>query len=231
MKLYSYCLRVDDGAAPNPFWGLCTLVICKPVIRRKAEIGDWVVGLGSANSPVGNISNSVVYAMKVTGKMTLAEYDAFCISHYPNKIPQWGTAKDRKLWFGDCIYDYSVDEPPEQRRGVHRAENKETDLRGRYALLSERFFYFGNKPCPLPLELHPIIHPTQGHKSDANQPHVADFVHWIEGLKLEPNILHGLPQTGTIESEENEEEIQRRCSVMRLKDDKLDEAIDKYGDH
>lgn len=66
MKLYSYCLRWDDGAAPNPFWGVCTLAICKPAIRRTAKVGDWVVGLGSANSPIGNISDSVVYAMRVT---------------------------------------------------------------------------------------------------------------------------------------------------------------------
>jgi hypothetical protein len=39
-KLYSYCIPVDDGAAPNPFWDICTLVICKPVIRRTAQIGD-----------------------------------------------------------------------------------------------------------------------------------------------------------------------------------------------
>ena len=41
-KLYSYCLPYDDGAAPNPFWGTCTLVICKPAIRRTARVGDWI---------------------------------------------------------------------------------------------------------------------------------------------------------------------------------------------
>ena len=25
--LFSYCLRVDDRAAPNPFWGVCIVVI------------------------------------------------------------------------------------------------------------------------------------------------------------------------------------------------------------
>ena len=43
-NLFSYVLRYDDGAAPNPFWGTCTLAICKPAIRRKANLGDWVVG-------------------------------------------------------------------------------------------------------------------------------------------------------------------------------------------
>jgi len=44
--LYTYCIPYDDGAAPNPYWGICTLVICKPVIRRTAEVGDWIVGTG-----------------------------------------------------------------------------------------------------------------------------------------------------------------------------------------
>src|SRR5262249_55154673 len=59
--LFSYCIPYDFGSAPNPFWGLCTLAICKPDIRRTANVGDWVVGTGSAVSPIGNISGKVVY--------------------------------------------------------------------------------------------------------------------------------------------------------------------------
>ena len=75
MKLYSYTLRYDDGAAPNPYWGVCSLAIRKPSIRLAAEVDDWIVGLGSVKSPIGDISDHVVYAMKVTSKMTLEEYD------------------------------------------------------------------------------------------------------------------------------------------------------------
>ncbi|MEH2312219.1 MAG: hypothetical protein V7K35_12635 [Nostoc sp.] len=88
MTFFSYCLRYDDGSAPNPFWEVCTLAICKPVIRRVASIGDWVVGLGSTQSPIGNIADYVVYAMQVTNKMTLQEYDEFCRVHSPHKIPK-----------------------------------------------------------------------------------------------------------------------------------------------
>src|SRR5215213_1405668 len=118
MKLYSYCLRYDGGAAPNPYWGTCTLVICKGAIRRAAEIGDWIVGLGSANSPIGDISTSVVYAMKVTSKLTMKEYDQFCQTSLPNKIPQWGS-QDFRLRKGDCVYDYGTREYPKMRRAVH----------------------------------------------------------------------------------------------------------------
>lgn len=40
--LFSYILKIDDGAAPNPFWGQCTLTICKPKIRKTADNGDWL---------------------------------------------------------------------------------------------------------------------------------------------------------------------------------------------
>jgi hypothetical protein len=73
MTLFSYCLRSDMGAAPNPFWGVCTLVICKPAIRRTAKEGDWVVGLGAGASPLGDISDQVVYAMCVTRRMPMRE--------------------------------------------------------------------------------------------------------------------------------------------------------------
>jgi len=44
-KLFSYIIPIDDGPAPNPFGDICTLAICKPAIRRKAQVGDWVIGI------------------------------------------------------------------------------------------------------------------------------------------------------------------------------------------
>jgi hypothetical protein len=161
MKLYSYCLRYDDGAAPNPYWGVCTLVICKPAIRRTAEIGDLIVGLGSANSPIGDISNYVVYAMRVTSKLTMKEYDQFCKTSLPKKIPHW-RSRDYRLRMGDCIYDYTTGEHPKMRWGIHSENNRERDLSGKYALVSKQFYYFGNQPVDLPEYLHPIIPQLKG---------------------------------------------------------------------
>ncbi|RZK07561.1 MAG: hypothetical protein EOO43_21575 [Flavobacterium sp.] len=83
--LYTYCIPGDDGAAPNPFWGICTLTICKPVIRRTAKVGDWIVGTGSMQF---GFQNKVVYAMEVTQKMTMKEYEMFCKEYLPMKIPK-----------------------------------------------------------------------------------------------------------------------------------------------
>ena len=226
MVLFSYCVRYDDGGAPNPFWGICTLVICKPAIRRKANIGDWVVGLGSANSPIGNISKYVVYAMRVTDKMTLRDYDGFCKGHCQNKIPQLRSQKEKRLRYGDCIYDYSDGEPPKQRWGIHKEENMQRDLGGEFALLSAHFYYFGDKPVSLPKNLHPIIHNTQGHKSHANQPYENEFISWISGSSYELNKLYGNPQLWPHEDEDIE--ITRsKCAKRDLEADEEDEALEE----
>ena len=218
MRLFSYCLRYDVGAAPNPYWGLCTLTICKPAIRRAAQVGDWVVGLGSANLPE-NRSNQVVFTMKVTYKKTMAEYDQFCQAHLPGKIPQW-QSRDYARRVGDCIYDYSKGEPPRMRKGVHDEGNRARDLGGQYALLSDHFYYFGNQPVGLPDHLKPIIHSTQGHKSNANQPYAKAFVSWIERLGYEPNEPHGEPQLKL--ELRDDPEMENKCAICYLKEDDED---------
>jgi len=192
LTLYSYCLPYDDGAAPNPFWGVCTLAICKPRIRLSATIGDWVVGMGSVNSPIGDISDKVVYAMRVTQKMTMEDYDWFTRSKLPRKIPLMRSADPRKHC-GDSIYDFSVPTPL-LRPSVHGEGNRSTDLSGGFVLLSTHFFYFGDKPVALPNALLGIVKQGQGHRSQSNAPYVADFVRWIHGLGYPPATLIGDPQ-------------------------------------
>ena len=50
MKYFAYILAFDSGFAPNPFYGYCTLADCKPKIRKQAQVGDWIIGLGSKKS-------------------------------------------------------------------------------------------------------------------------------------------------------------------------------------
>jgi hypothetical protein len=193
MKLYSYCLRYDDGGAPNPYWGVCTLAICKPAIRRAAKVGDWIAGTGSKNSAVGDISKSLVYAMRVTQVLSMPEYDSFCRVSLPGKIPDWTSSEfSRKM--GDCIYDFSYPGKPKIRPSIHAEGNRERDLSGLCVLLSKHFYYLGDEPLQLPKSLLPIIQPTRGHKSHANAPYVHQFVDWIESQKKSQNRLLGQPQ-------------------------------------
>lgn len=223
-KLFSYCIPVDDGAAPNPFHGICSLVICKPKIRSTAEPGDWIVATGSQKL---GLENKVVYAMKVTGKIAMKEYDNYCKNQLKGKIPNWRTNNyiDK---VGDCIYDFSEPNNPKLRTpSVHKPDNIKTDLGGKYALLSNHFYYFGDRAndFELPEYLLPIVNQRQGHKSDLNAQYFEDFVTWIS--QFEENKLYGEPYyKDWFKSNVRAEESSFICSKVRMESAK--EEIDNY---
>lgn len=195
-KLYSYIISKDNGAAPNPFGKVCTLTICKPAIRRTAQIGDWIIGTGSKNAILKDnqkmdFSNCIVYAMKISNKMLLKDYDTYCPKHLKNKIPNW-KVKDWRFRVGDCVYDYSNGEEPGIRKSVHNETNRGRDLSGLFALLSDHFYYFGDAAFPLPVNLQRITTNTQGHRVIKEQNNVAEFENWIE--QFERNKIFGNPQ-------------------------------------
>ena len=187
-SIYSYILRFDDGAAPNPFWDLCTLAICKPAIRRKAREGSWVIGTGSKNSrcndgKVYDFSGMLVYAMKITDVMTLHQYDIFCRENLPNKIPDRKNA-DWKMHQGDAIYDYSKGGEPSIREGEHTENERPRDLSGKNVLLSDQFYYFGENPILLPQQLQRLVKKNQGHKIIDDSSLVLQFEEWITVFKM-----------------------------------------------
>jgi len=189
--LFTYTIPVDDGAAPNPFKGMCTLAICKPAIRRVAQPGDWVVGLGSKNAPSGDLSGHLVYAMRVEEVVSMASYDKFAKDRWRHRIPRIDSF-DLAERLGDCIYDFSSGKAI-QRPSVHGVANSQKDLGGRNVLISREVFYFGSCAIPLPRQLEALCHQTQGHRSRANDPYVEDFGLWLRGLNLEPGQLYGWP--------------------------------------
>jgi hypothetical protein len=190
-RLFTYTIPCDDGAAPNPFNGMCTLAICKPGIRQAANRDDWIAGLGSVNAPSGDLSGHLVYAMRVEDVLTLEQYDRLAPTRWPHRIPNVSSLalQDR---LGDCIYDFSSGSPV-QRESVHNAGNVATDLSGRNVLISRDFYYFGSNAIELPGHLRPICHQTQGHKSNANAPYFDAFVAWIRSMAPAPGQLYGWP--------------------------------------
>ncbi len=122
----------------------------------------------------------------------MREYDKWSQEERPEKIPDL-RSKDWQRKLGDAVYDYSED-PPRKRPGPHTEGERETDLSGKYVLLSEHFYYFGNKPRTLPDHLLGIVKRGVGHRGPANAAYLESFVEWIESLKLQPNRLYGNPQ-------------------------------------
>lgn len=230
--LFSYVVRYDDGAAPNPYWGKCTLVICKPSIRRVAKKGDWIVGLGSKLNPSKiDYSGKIVYVMKVSEKMKMSAYDTNSSETLRNKIPvipngRVELKKDSYEWrlrLGDSIYDFSKKGIP-QRRGVHKRANRKTDLSGENALLSSKFVYFGENAEPIPKTLRGIIHRTQGHRSKRNAPYLSEFIKWWESRREEfaKNPVRGAPQLDVFASAKN----LRACATAHRKEAEQDDRLD-----
>ena len=71
MSIYAYKITRDYGFAPNPFGDYCTLACCKPHIRKKAIVGDWIIGTGAIEN---HLLYHLIFLMRVTEKMTFEEY-------------------------------------------------------------------------------------------------------------------------------------------------------------
>jgi hypothetical protein len=140
MKIFRYIVPVDDGAAPNPYGGVCTLAICKPNIRKIAKVGDWLIGLK-------NPTKELIYCMKITDVMSMQEYDKYTKEKLPIKIPDTDN-KDITFHMGDSVYDFSKEEIF-LRKSVHSRCTKQMDLDGKNVLLSNHFYYFGDKAIKL----------------------------------------------------------------------------------
>lgn len=181
MKIFSYVITCDAGFAPNPFGEYCTLACCKPRIRVRALIGDWVVGTGSSRS-VGN--NKLIYAMKISEKLSFENYSTD--GRFKYKIPNTGNI----YRCGDNIY-YKDKGQWKQRSSFHGPKDMERDLDGKFVLISNHFFYFGRNAITIPRKFQQIIKKGPGRKNNFEPGFVIEFIRWLEndfskGMHKEP---------------------------------------------
>lgn len=61
--LYSYKMVVDSGFAPNPFHEYLTLATCKPYMREKRGVGNYIAGFSSdsINKEFGYGTSRLIY--------------------------------------------------------------------------------------------------------------------------------------------------------------------------
>lgn len=187
MNCFRYKLDHDYGFAPNPFHGTLTLATCKAQIRSNPHlnIGDWVIGLGSQR--LGCLGH-LIYAMKVTHKMTFDQYweDARFLCKRPN------LTGSLVQMYGDNVYHTD----PQSGRVIQEncAHSKEggipndghlrSDSSGKNVLLSDHFYYLGDHHVPIPDQFDYIYRNVlrnytfldlQNRQEDLNA-----FINWIE---------------------------------------------------
>ena len=142
------------GFAPNPFHGYCTLATCKPGIRSKAEVGDWVFGMGGSRlRAVGQC----IFAMRVTQKTTFNDY--WSNAEFLDKRPVRNGSN--RMLVGDNIYHYDsrsrkwhqADSHHSNADGSINTHNLSTDTKTDKVLVSRHFVYFGSAAPVVPKRL------------------------------------------------------------------------------
>ena len=160
-----YVVDRDFGFAPNPFHGSCTLATCKARIRKKASVGDWVIGMGGSRL---HATGRCIYAIRVTEKMTFDQY--WSSSVFFDKKPVRNGSK--KMMVGDNIYHRDVKTNEWRQADSHHSNpdgsvnehNLRTDTEASDVLISRYFLYFGAEAPTVPTDLLKAI----GYKNGRN---------------------------------------------------------------
>ena len=185
-KLYSYVVARDYGFAPNPFYGTCTLATCKPEIRKRAQVGDWIIGTGSSRR---NKDGYLVYVMLVSETLTFSEYWESAQSR--QKRPNLRGSK--KQAFGDNIYFkdkcgewQQEDSHHSYRDGSANPHNISQDTQVDRILLSTDYAYWGDSGPQLPQAFRDYKGfdscAKRGHKCRFPEDMVSDFIGWFQAL-------------------------------------------------
>jgi putative DNA base modification enzyme with NMAD domain len=188
LTLFSYVVARDYGFAPNPFFGTCTLATCKPNIRKAAQVGDWVIGTGSASR---KRSGTLVFAMQVSTAMTFNEY--WDDERFRRKKPNLSGSK--KQAFGDNIYFREssglwnqIDSHHSYPGGQPNIHNIRNDTQIDRVLASTNFCYWGGAGPKIPQSMRSFegfdVCAGRGHKCKFPSELVEIFLNWLNGLEV-----------------------------------------------
>ena len=133
-----YSMTADTGFAPNPRNGILTLACCKPDIRNKANIGDWVIGTHSTNkqSPFHG-DQSLCYLARISEKLTFDAY--FNDIRFQTKKTEFHPQGDNIYY---CLENKIFKQTPNPN---HNKDNLAKDTKYDSVLISDLFWYFGKR--------------------------------------------------------------------------------------
>jgi hypothetical protein len=161
-RIYRYIVVHDSGMAPCPADGLVTLGTCKPVIRRCARPGDWVLGF----MPGSLARGLMCWGGQVERVMSHADYErAF---------------RGRP----DAVYRETSEGGYERLSPGYHPAKAEMDRDTSAPVLvfdPARSVYLGAQPTPLPSGLVHLAPSGRGHRVNGTEPGDAVLLEkWIE---------------------------------------------------
>lgn len=181
--MHSYVVARDFGFAPNPFYGVCTLATCKPVIRKTAQVGDWIVGTGSARN---GMRKNIIFAMRVSEYLSFDQY--WNDARFEQKKPNLFGSK-RKA-FGDNIYHRSSSGKWMQESSHHshadgspNVGNIRNDTQADRVLVGSEFIYWGEYGPTIPSEFRQPgndVRAVRGHKNNFDPSFVSKVIAWLK---------------------------------------------------
>lgn len=182
MRLFSYVVRWDHGFAPNPFYTVCSVATCKPAIRRVANVGDFILGTGSAER---DLDGRVIFFMRIGEVITFDQY--WADPRFARKIPVMNGSLQQR--FGDNIYHREGGkwlQADSRHSKVGKEPNKKNLERDTGStdrvLLGTDFIYWGGKGPKIPARLGGFVHRSPGHRSSFSEEEILKFVVWISSL-------------------------------------------------
>jgi hypothetical protein len=177
VTVFSYVVEHDLGFAPNPFHGFCTLACCKPIFRKTAEVGDYVLGTGAVKP---KLRGCITYWMRVGEIRTFDEYwnDP---RFRRKKAAMSGTTHQR---YGDNIYHRDDSGVLRQEDSFHSREDGsvspgdfERDTgRTEKVLIGREFAYWGRAGMALPPDLQCFVKRQKWHFTDVE---IERFLAWL----------------------------------------------------
>lgn len=174
-------IRADNGFAPHiDAGGSClSLACCKPKIRKSAQVGDWVVGIGGLelSKRCGeDVAGRLVYAAQIDETLDFNSY---------YNDPRFANRADNIYHrTGDGTTGWEQDTNP-----FHSSEHVSRDTGVDRVLVSHHFLYFGSNG-PMMAELGEkylsLVKRGQGHKkvSLVKKSVAGSFVHLLSKSKF-----------------------------------------------
>jgi putative DNA base modification enzyme with NMAD domain len=179
-RIWRYVLATDNGMAPCAEQGILSLCLCKPMIRRSAGVGEWVVGFVPRRINGGRVH--VAWAGQIAESVSMGDYE----KRFPGRRDAIYRLVESKWGEPDILVplrdDYHADE-----------RNRSRDRKGKNVLIFRAFWYWGSVGINAPDEIVDLAHYYVGQSTKNSSPEkIARLEAWLRSV-AEPGI-HGEPR-------------------------------------
>lgn len=183
MTVYSYVIEHDLGFAPNPFHGYCTLACCKPFIRKRAKVGDIILGTGAVKP---KLRGHLTFWMEVEEILTFDQY--WADRRFRRKKPVM--AATTLLRYGDNIYHRNGGKKFKQEYSFHSREDGSVS-RGdltrdtgttENVLIGRNFTFWGRSGVKIPEHLTGFLKKGPGQRYRFTEDQIRKLMEWLGAL-------------------------------------------------